>query len=146
MKKLILKWLGIGEIQEAVKKLGIKASYHEDWFIKLHQSIDARRQEINGIIETLQNLDNHEVISDLHERIFDIEQSDLHNRVFNIEQIDIPVQQMKLETRIEFLNSWATANFNNIKKENSYHIDLIKGLQLRILELESKEQKCKDKV
>ena len=39
----------------------------------LSESLDNRRNEIDGIIETLQNLDNHEVIADLHKRISELE-------------------------------------------------------------------------
>ena len=50
------------------------AIYDDEGIITgLSESLDNRRQEIDGIIETLQNLDNHDVIMDLHKRILELE-------------------------------------------------------------------------
>ncbi len=86
MKKLILKWLGLGHIAQSGEMV-LRDSYNQAFkqltdidVVKLKkdvedlsESLDNRRNEIDGIIETLQNLDNHEVISDLHKRILELE-------------------------------------------------------------------------
>jgi predicted nucleic-acid-binding protein len=80
MKYLILKWLGLDKIQNKIQFQYLLCEKIHDDIIKnnelisvLWKSLDSRREEINGIIETLQNLDNHEVISDLHKRIQNLE-------------------------------------------------------------------------
>jgi chromosome segregation ATPase len=102
MKNLILKWLGLGKnindvytkleqrfdmtneridtLQEHKKYLykevdehNIDIATHNRLIRDMSESLDNRRNEINGIIETLQNLDNHEVVSDLHKRIQNLE-------------------------------------------------------------------------
>jgi predicted nucleic-acid-binding protein len=81
MKNLILKWLGLDNILNKIQFQYLLCEKIHDDIIKnnelisvLWKSLDSRREEINGIIETLQNLDNHEVISDLHKRIQNLEQ------------------------------------------------------------------------
>lgn len=95
MKNLILKWLGLDHIPDFSKMVDeLKTEHRLDWsemsgYIVKHRSeIDAltkkvlaleianenRRQETSGIIETLQNLDNNEVIRDLHNRIKKLEE------------------------------------------------------------------------
>jgi uncharacterized coiled-coil protein SlyX len=81
MKKLILKWLGLDKnINDVYTKLEQKFDMTNERIDNYNyllretsKSLDNRRNEINGIIETLQNLDNHEVISDLHKRIQNLE-------------------------------------------------------------------------
>ena len=86
MKNLILKWLGLDNIQNKIQFQYLLCEKFHDDIIKnnesiseLSKSLDNRRNEINGIIETLQNLDNHEVIADLHKRIEYLEKK--HNGI-----------------------------------------------------------------
>jgi len=77
MKKSILKWLGLDKLQSALDALIFEINKNvrveNQHYANLSESLDNRRQEINLLIEQLQNLDNHEVISDLHKRILVLE-------------------------------------------------------------------------
>ena len=102
MKNLILKWLGLDKISQSnyqnfkelwetsihdiykdifdlKRSVNTNNDYHGNHLTALSKSLDSRRNEINGIIETLQNLDNHEVIADLHKRIQNLEKKGLQN-------------------------------------------------------------------
>jgi peptidoglycan hydrolase CwlO-like protein len=41
--------------------------------LEINISLNNRRDEIDGIIETLQNLDNHDVLRELHLRVKELE-------------------------------------------------------------------------
>lgn len=95
MKRIILKWLGLEHIPDVSKKVDkLKTAHRLDWsemsgyIVKHRKEIDAltkkvldleranenRRIETSEIIETLQNLDNNEVIINLHNRIKKLEE------------------------------------------------------------------------
>ena len=62
MKNWIKKWLGID-----------KLNINSKMIVEINRSLQNRRQEIDGLIESFQNLDNNEVIRDLHLRIEKLE-------------------------------------------------------------------------
>lgn len=103
MKKFILKWLGIQYTpnEKELKRYEFYLCEQKDKFnlfeknlvkncndietiksdikryrseiLDIYSNLMNRRQEISLVIEQLQNLDNHEVIRDLHLRILELE-------------------------------------------------------------------------
>ena len=73
MKNWIKKWLNITGIWNALTYNIATLNNINKRVESLENSLQNRRQEIDGLIESFQNLDNNEVIRDLHLRIEKLE-------------------------------------------------------------------------